>query len=87
MNLDRKKTFRLFVETGATDGPEDRWYRTLRAALRGFEGLDDDWKPDAWIIEYHEQPSFGGIQVVRNIVHMRYGERVEELEDERGDEA
>ena len=85
MSLDRKKTFRLFVETHVGDGPEDRWYRSLKAALRGFDALDDDWKPGAWIIEYREQPHFGGIPVVRNVVHMRYGERVEELKGEHGE--
>lgn len=85
MSLDRKKTFRLFVETAASDGPDDRWYRSLKAALRGFATLEDKWKPDAWIIEYREQPHFGGIPVVRNVVHVRYGERVDEHEDEDED--
>jgi hypothetical protein len=72
----RKKPFRLFI-ADAQDGPPDRWFGSLAAALRAADRLDQPWKSRAWIIEYADQPSFGGIPVVRDVVHMRDGARVE----------
>jgi hypothetical protein len=76
-----KETFRLFL-ADAEDAPPDRWFGSLKAALRAADRLDDRWKNLAWIIEYQDQPSFGGIPVVRDVVHMRYGVRVHQPEDE-----
>ena len=71
----RRKPFRLFV-AGAENAPPDRWFASLEAALQAAEALDERWRSLAWIIEYQEQPSFGGIPVVRDVVHLRDGERV-----------
>jgi hypothetical protein len=81
--LREKKTFRLFIgdagdEPPAAGTPEDAWFGSLRAALSAADRLDDRWKSLAWVIEYQDQPSFGGIPVVRDIVHMRYGVRVDD---------
>jgi hypothetical protein len=81
--LSRKKPFRLFiVETEdappAADAPPDQWFSSLSTALRGADRLDALWKAQAWIIEYADQPSFGGIPVVRDVVHMRNGVRVDD---------
>jgi hypothetical protein len=78
--LREKKTFRLFMADAADadDAPPDEWFGSLRAALRAADRLDERWKSQAWIIEYQDQPSFGGIPVVRDVVHMRYGARVEQ---------
>lgn len=81
--LHGRRDFRLFVDSGSDDGPEDRWFGSLSAALRAFRALDDRWKPHAWIIEYHDQPVIGGIQVVRNVVHIQRGKRVEKASEER----
>jgi hypothetical protein len=75
--LRREKNFRLFVDSGSGNEPQDRWFGALPAALRAFDALDDRWKPYAWIIEYHDQHVIGGIPTVRNIVHMKHGRRVE----------
>ena len=74
--LRGEKPFRLFV-AGAEDAPPDEWFGSLRAALRAADRLDERWRSLAWIIEYQGQPSFGGIPVVRDVVHMRDGVRVE----------
>lgn len=74
--LQRNKPFRLFV-TDVDGAPPDRWFASLGAALRAAEGLDRPLKDHAWIIEYADQPSFGGIPVVRDVVHLRDGVRVE----------
>ena len=50
----RRRDFRLFVDSGSHDGPGDRWFGSLSAALPAFRALDDRWKPYAWIIEYHD---------------------------------
>ena len=76
-----EKPFRLFI-ADAEDAPPDRWFGSLRPALRAADRLDERWKSLAWIIEYQGQPSFGGIPVVRDVVHMRYGMRVEQPETE-----
>jgi hypothetical protein len=70
----KKKPFRLFV-ADVPGAPPDRWFGSLDAALRAAAELDEPWKDRAWIIEYVDQPSFGGIPVVRDVVHMRDGER------------
>jgi len=75
--LQRTKRFRLFV-ADAEDAPPDRWYGSLKAALRAFDHLDERWKGLAWIIEYHDEPRFGGIPVTRDIVHLRHGERTDD---------
>jgi hypothetical protein len=79
LRLPRKRhkgAFRLFIVAGDTDeAPDDRWFRSLSEALRAFDGLEDRWRSRAWIIEYHDQPTYGGITVVRNAVHMRDGQR------------
>jgi hypothetical protein len=72
--LRGRRNFRLFVDSGSASEPSDRWFRSLRAALRAFDALDDEWKPFAWIIEYQGQPVVGGIPVVRNVVHIRRGQ-------------
>jgi hypothetical protein len=77
----QKNRVRLFVEAGSEDGQYDREFGSLSAAFRAFDGLDEDAKPSAWIIEYREQAAFGGIPVVRNVVHMRHGQRVDEAEE------
>jgi hypothetical protein len=77
--LRGKQTFRLFF-ADADDAPPERWFGSLRDALRAAERLDERWRAFAWIIEYQDQPSFGGIPVVRDVVHMRYGARVEQPE-------
>jgi hypothetical protein len=69
--------FRLFI-ADAADAPADRWFGSLKAALRAFDRLDERWKPLAWIIEQHNEPTFGGIPVTRDVVHLRYGVRTEE---------
>jgi hypothetical protein len=78
--LTRKKPFRLFVAEAEDDAPgavpPDRWFGSLDAALRAAAALDEPWKSRAWVIEYADQPSFGGIPVVRDVVHLRDGERV-----------
>ncbi|MGE5229245.1 MAG: hypothetical protein ACM3MJ_05950 [Deltaproteobacteria bacterium] len=71
--LQRDKRFRLFI-ADAADAPPDRWFGSLKAALRAFDQSDARWKHLAWIIEYQEEPRFGGIPVARDVVHMRYGE-------------
>ena len=71
----REGGFRLFV-AGVEGGPPDRWFRSLDAALRAAAGLDEPWRSHAWVIEYADQPSFGGIPVVRDVVHLRDGVRV-----------
>jgi hypothetical protein len=74
--LRHKGNIRLFVVAADPDGaPGDRWFRSLPDALRAFDRLEEQWKPRAWIIEYHDQPTYGGISVVRNVVHMRDGRR------------
>jgi len=82
LSLRRGKPFRLFVDSSFDDHPLDRWFRSLPGALRGFRALDDQWKPRAWIIEYHDQEIVGGIPTVRNVVHMRNGRRVDERRDD-----
>ena len=77
--LQKEKRFRLFIVDGE-DAPPDRWFGSLEAALRAAARLDEPWKSRAWIIEYGGQPSFGGIPVVRDVVHMRDGERVDDPE-------
>jgi len=49
--------------------------------LRDFERLDDRWKPHAWIIEYQEEPTFGGIPLARNVVHLRDGRPADDSDD------
>jgi hypothetical protein len=71
--LQRDKRFRLFI-ADADDAPPDRWFGSLKAALRAFDQLDERWKRHAWIIEYQEEPRFGGIPVTRDVVHVRHGE-------------
>lgn len=74
----RRKPFRLFFADDAPGAPSERWSRSLDAALLAFERLDSALKPFAWIIEYHDQngASVGGISLVRNVIHVQYGERV-----------
>jgi hypothetical protein len=72
--LGKSRPFRLFVVNG-DDAPPDRWFGSLAGALRAADRLDEPWRRRAWIIEYEDQPSFGGIPVVRDVVHMRDGER------------
>ena len=78
--MGRGRPFRLFVT--ADDGPPDRWFASLRAALRAAGNLDERWRSAAWIIEYRGGPRLGGIPVVRDVVHMRDGERVDDTETE-----
>jgi len=80
--MRRRKPFRLFIgDAGdappAADTPPDAWFATLAAALRAAGRLDERWRSRAWIIEYADQPSFGGIPVVRDVVHLRDGVLVE----------
>lgn len=77
--LRQAKRFRLFI-ADAEDAPPDRWYGSLKAALRSFSQLEARWKPHAWIIEYQEEPRFGGIPLARDVVHMRHGVRTEDDE-------
>jgi hypothetical protein len=72
----RRRPFRLFIVSDAPDTPPDRWFRSLAAALRAFNGLRDHWKSSAWIIEYRDQPTIGGISLVRNVIHVERGQRV-----------
>jgi hypothetical protein len=74
--LRRTGPFRLFVVSDAPDTPPDRWFRSLNAALRAFNALPDDWRSSAWIIEYRDQPTIGGISLVRNVTHVERGQRV-----------
>jgi hypothetical protein len=75
--LKGEERFRLFI-ADAEDAPPDRRYSSLKAALRAFDGLDERWKRLAWIIEYQEEPSLGGIPLARDVVHVRYGVRTED---------
>ena len=80
--LQRRKPFRLFVGEGQNEpqtanAPPDAWFGSLSAALRAAGHLEEPWRSRAWIIEYGDQPSFGGIPVVRDVVHMRDGVRVD----------
>ena len=75
----REGGFRLFV-AGVEGGPPDRWLSSLAAALRAADDLGEPWRGHAWIIEYADQPSFGGIPVVRDVVHLRDGVRVTDAE-------
>jgi hypothetical protein len=77
----KKQPFRLFV-AGVEGGPPDRWFGSLAAALRAAAALDEPFRSKAWIIEYADQPAFGGIPVVRDVVHMRDGERTADAEDQ-----
>ena len=72
--LTKSRPFRLFVADGE-DAPPDRWFHSLAGALRAADRLDEPWRRRAWIIEYADQPSFGGIPVIRDVVHMRDGVR------------
>ncbi len=76
--LRRGKPFRLFVSSDAPDKPPDRWFRSLKAALRAFNALRDEWRGSAWIIEYRDQPTIGGIPLVRNVVYVEHGRRVKD---------
>jgi hypothetical protein len=73
--LQKRRPFRLFV-TDVEGAPEDRWFGSLDAALRAASSLDEPWRSHAWVIEYADQPTFGGIPVVRDVVHLRDGVRV-----------
>ncbi len=75
----KDKRFRLFI-VEAEDALPDRWFGSLSAALDAAARLDEPWRSRAWIIEYGGQPSFGGIPVVRDVVHLRDGERVDDAE-------
>jgi hypothetical protein len=81
--LKREKSFRLFAG-GVEDAPRDRWFGTLDAALRAAERTKEPLRSHLWIIEYRGQPQFGGIPVVRDVVHMRDGERVESTDGPAG---
>ena len=70
------KRFRLFI-ADAEDAPPDHRYSSLKAALRALDDQDERWQRLAWIIEYQEEPSLGGIPLARDIVHVRYGVRTE----------
>ena len=76
----RSKPFRLFVTSEAPDVPAERWFRSLNAALRALNSLDDKWKEAAWVIEYreHHGTAIGGIPLVRNVVHIKHGQPFEE---------
>jgi hypothetical protein len=78
-HLRGERPFRLFV-ADAEDAPPDRWFGSLGTALRAAARLDERWRAHAWIIEYGGQPSFGGIPVVRDVVHMRDGVPVTDAE-------
>jgi len=80
--LQRDKPFRLFVAS-AEDAPPDRWFGSLKAALRAAGQLDERSRSLAWIIEYRGGPRLGGIPVVRDVVHMSNGVRVDETEAEQ----
>jgi len=80
--LRRQPPFRPFVASESGGEPPDRWFRSLRAALRAFDRLDARWKPRAWIIEYREQDVIGGIPTVRNVVHLSYGRGPQDVERE-----
>jgi hypothetical protein len=73
--LGRRRNVRLFVDSGSPEEPPDRWFASPDAALRAFDALADEWKPYAWIIEYRDQATVGGIPLVRNVVHMERGRR------------
>jgi hypothetical protein len=75
--LKRKEAFRLFV-AGVEDAPPDRWFGSLDAALRVAARVDEPFRSHTWIIEYQDQAQFGGIPVIRDVVHMRDGVRVED---------
>jgi hypothetical protein len=70
--LGSTKRFRLFIGD-VEDAPPDRWFGSLAGARRAADRLEERWRTHAWIIEYGGQPSFGGIPVVRDVVHMRDG--------------
>jgi hypothetical protein len=74
----RPQNFRLFISSHSENEPPDRWFGSLKAALRAFNRLEEDLKPYAWIIEYHDAPMVGGIQVSRNVIHIKHGQRISE---------
>jgi hypothetical protein len=78
LRFRRTRNFRLFVDSGRTDEPADSWFQSLDAALQAFRTLDAEWKRFAWIIEYHDQETIGGIPVVRNVVHVKDGRQTHE---------
>lgn len=60
------RPFLLMVDSGSEEEPDVRRFASLTAALAAFEGLSDESKRFAWIIEQRDQGS---------IVHMRDGKR------------
>jgi hypothetical protein len=78
LRLRGTRNFRLFVDSGRADEPADRWFQSLDAALRAFRALDAEWRRFAWIIEYQDQETIGGIPLVRNVVHVRGGQQTHE---------
>jgi hypothetical protein len=77
----REGRFRLFV-AAAEGAPPDRWFGSLKAALRAADQVDQRWRSLTWIIEYRDGPRLGGIPVVRDVVHMRDGVRVDDPVEE-----
>ena len=78
--LSAAKRFRLFVVADDKDAPPDRWFRSRKHAMRTFNALDERWKRSAWLVEYRDQPTIGGISLVRNVVHIERGQPVVDKE-------
>jgi hypothetical protein len=76
--LRAAKRFRLFVVAHDKNAPPDRWFRSRKGAMRAFNALDERWKSSAWLIEYRDQPTIGGISLVRNVIHIERGQLVVE---------
>jgi hypothetical protein len=79
--MPRTRNFRLFVDSSSENAPSDCWFVSLDATLQAFSALAEEWWPFAWIIEYRDQQVIGGIPTVRNVVHLKCGQQINDAPD------